>query len=170
MQQTNNGGPTAELPETTAMIVWPTIAATRAGRLVGRWSGVEMGLGKFFTLGKLVALVTIPISLAVFIWQLLPFVCRRYVLTSRRIVIQKGLAGVDEKSVDLDAFDSIRIEVLPGQAWHHAGELVFRHDGREVFRLSGVSRPESFRQVCLKSQTALQTVRAALQQQAAARQ
>jgi hypothetical protein len=131
------------------MTVWPTIAAARAGRLVGGLCGIRLGYG-FFTLGKLLALATIPVSLAVFCWQLMPWVCRRYALTSRRIVIKKGLSAVEGPSLPLDGFDAVEVAVLPGQAWLHAGEVIFKLSGQEVFRLAGVSRPEVFRQVCFK--------------------
>jgi hypothetical protein len=153
-------------PETIIMTVWPTIGATAPGRWVGWLCGVKLGRG-FFTLGKLLALATIPLSLAVFLWQLLPAVCRRYCLTDRRLVIQKGYKAVAGRAIGLDEFDSIDVAILPGQAWLHAGELVFRRRGSEVFRLSGVSRPEVFRQVCLKAQTALLSFRAVLAQQSA---
>ena len=68
--------------------------------------------------------------------------------------------------MELDGFDAIDIELLPGQDWLHAGELVFRRDGSEVFRLSGVSRPEVFRQVCLKARRALLGFRDVATQQA----
>jgi len=155
----------SELGELTSMIAWPTIGATRLGRLVGQLAGIPVGLGRFLTLGKLMALLTIPLSLGVFAWQLLPFVYRRYRLTSRRIVVDKGLSAVEERSVGLDQFDGIEILVLPGQAWLRAGELVFRRGGIEVFRLPGVSRPIPFREVCLKARTALIAVRDVLQQE-----
>ena len=155
----------AESSEVTCMVVWPTIGATRAGRLVGQLAGIQLGLGRFFTVGKLMAVATIPISLAVFAWQLMPLVCRRYRLTDRRVVVQKGLSAVDERSIGLDEFDAIEVLVLPGQGWLRAGEMIFRLGGQEVFRLAGVSRPEAFRQVCLKARTALLTVREVLQLQ-----
>jgi hypothetical protein len=140
--------------ESPLMTAWPTIGATAAGRLVGRLSGLSLGYG-FFTLGKLMALATIPLSLAVFCWQLMPYICRRYALTSRRIIVQKGLQAVEGQSIGLDEFDEIAIEIRPGQDWLHAGDVVFQQAGREVLRLSGVSRPEIFRQVCLKARTAM---------------
>lgn len=164
----NAAPPSSQVAETPVMTVWPTIAATGSGRLVGRWSAIETGLGKFFTLGKLLALLTIPISLTVFFWQLMPYVCRRYRLSDRRLVVLKGLGAVEGPSIGLDEFDAVDVEVLPGQAWYHAGDLVFRRDGTEVFRLAGVSRPETFRQVCLKVRSALLAVRKVLQEQAAA--
>jgi hypothetical protein len=157
----------SELVEVTCKVVWPTIGATRAGRLVGRLAAVKLGWGEFFTLGKLWTLATIPISLAVFGWQLMPFVCRRYTLTNRRIIIRKGLRTVDGPWISLDEFDSIRIEVLPGQEWLHAGDLIFQRGDSEVLRLSGVPRPETFRHVCLTARTALVDVRKIVEQQAA---
>ncbi len=144
-----------EVTEVTCKVVWPTIGATRAGRLVGRLAAVRFGVGEFFTLGKLLAVASIPLSLAVFAWQLMPFVCRRYALTNRRIIIRKGLMPIDERWLSLDEFDSIEVESLPGQHWLHAGELIFKRAGAEALRLSGVSRPEVFRHVCLTAQSAL---------------
>jgi len=157
----------SELAEVTCKVVWPTIGATRAGRFVGRAAAIRLGWGEFFTLGKLLAVATIPLSLAMFGWQLLPRVCRRYALSNRRIIIRKGLMPVDEHWIGLDEFDTVEVEVLPGQQWLHAGELVFKHAGNEVLRLSGVSRPEIFQHVCQTAQRALISVRDVVQQQMA---
>jgi hypothetical protein len=97
----------------------------------------------------------------------MPYICRRYTLTNRRIIIRRGLQPLDAKWVDLDGFDAIEVEVLPGQEWLHAGELIFKRGLTEVLHLSGVSRPEVFRQVCLNSQNALLSVRKVVEQQAA---
>ena len=156
-----------DLEEVDAMTVWPTIAANHFGRLVGRLAAIRTGWGEFFTLGKLLALATIPISLAVFGWQLMPYVCRRYTLTNRRIIIRQGLMPADGRWISLDEFDAIDIEILPGQEWHHAGDLVFRRAGIEVLRLAGVSRPDVFRQVCLTARNSAISVREVVQRQAA---
>ncbi len=58
------------------------------------------------------------------------------------------------KSVPLDRFDSVHIEVQPGQEWFKAGDLVFTKGQVETFRLAGVSRPEAFRTTCMKSHLA----------------
>jgi len=162
--------PERTIRETTLTTRWPTVAATPAGRLVGRLAGIQIGWGRVFTLGTLLAVVTVPISLAVFAWQLMPFVARRYRLTNRRVVIQKGLSAVDEADVGLDEFDAIDVEILPGQESFHAGDLVFRRQGEEVFRLRGVSRPEPLREACLKARTAMISVRDVLEKQATARE
>ncbi len=152
-------------PETTVAVAWPTIGACAAGRLVGRWSAIETGFG-VLTVGNLLALATIPISLTVFCWQLMPYVCRRYLLTDRRVVVLEGLSATEGPAVALDGFDAIDIETLPGQEWLRSGDLVFKLEGREVFRLAGVSRPETFRQLCLKTRLTLLAVRRVLDAQA----
>ena len=155
-----------ELIEKKIMTVWPGIGSMALGRWVGRMAGNRLGYG-FFTLGKLLALATIPVSLVVYLWRLMPGACRRYTLTNRRLIIQHGLTAKDGPSIGLDEFDAIEVAVLPGQDFLHAGELVFQREGKEVFRLRGVSRPEAFRQVCLKARNALIRGRQVCEQQAA---
>jgi hypothetical protein len=137
-----------EATEVTVMVVYPTLGAYSMGRLMGRLCNLKLGFG-FFTLGKLFALLLIPIAVPVFFFTLLPGVIRRYRLTNRRVVVQKGLRCIDERWVDFDRFDAIDIEVLPGQEWFPAGDLIFRQGTIETFRLAGVSRPETFRHTCL---------------------
>ena len=92
-----------------------------------------------------------PFFLPPYFLMLLPWSCRRYRLTNRRVVVDRGLRGAEERSVALDRFDTVEVVVLPGQEWYHAGDLVFRLGPVETFRLSGVPRPETFRQTCLKA-------------------
>lgn len=154
---------TSLLPgEKLSKVVWPTIGATPWGRGVGRLCAVRSGVGRFFTLGKLFALGTIPVSLGVFAWQLMPGVIRRYCLTSRRIIVQKGLRRVEERSIGLEEFDAIEVRVLPGQEWLRTGEVLLLRDGHEVFRLSGVPRPQVFREVCLKHKNTLRAAEGVL--------
>ncbi len=165
MKQSIPGVTPSDLAEVTCKVVWPTIAATRPGRIVGQLAAVRLGCGQFFTLGKLLAVATIPISLAVFVWQLLPFVCRRYTITNRRIIIRKGLSALDQRWISFDDFDAIDIDVLPGQGWFHTGDLVFRHGETEALRLPGVPRPETVRQFCQTMQTSLLSVRDTMRRQ-----
>lgn len=142
--------------ETPSMVVWPSMASFSLGRQVGQLCGISIGAGKFFTVGKLMALVTIPVCLVLFFWRLAPVVARRYVLTDRRVVILRGLGGeCEDASVELDGFDGIDVQVLPGQAFFRAGDLVFLNGGKEVLRLAGVQHPEGFRQACLRGRDAI---------------
>ena len=153
MNQPIAGVTPAETREVTIMTVYPSMADSSLGRVIGRLCANSIGV-RFFTLGKLFALAVIPIALALFFLRLAPGVLTRYRLTNRRVIVQKGLAAVDERWVDLDRFDAIEIEVLPGQEWFHAGDLIFRQGQIETFRLCGVLRPDTFRHTCLSAQRA----------------
>jgi hypothetical protein len=153
MKQPIAGVAPAESGEVTIMTVFPTLAAMGAGRMMGRLCSVKAGLG-FFSQGKLFALLLIPVAIPLFIVSLLPFLITRYKLTNRRVIVQTGLQPTDARWVDFDRFDAIEVEVLPGQAWFPAGDLIFRRGAVETFRLPGVSRPETFRHTCLNARRA----------------
>ena len=157
----------SETPERASKVVWPAIGALAAGRVVGRLCANRFGV-RGFTLGKLLAVATIPVSLAVFAWQLLPVVMRRYCLTDRRVVVEKGLGRSEERAIGLDEFDVLEIQLLPGQEWLRCGDVIFLRGGQEVFRLPGVPRPQTFRELCLKQRNTLLAVREVLRQQSAA--
>jgi hypothetical protein len=169
MKQAIAGVAPPDLGEVTVMTVWPSIAAHPLGRALGRLYVNRSGFGYMFTVGKLMMLLTIPIALGLFFAMLAPWSCRRYRLTNRRVIVQNRPRPIDERWIGLDEFDSIEVLVLPGQAWYPAGELIFRKGKVETFRLSGVSRPETFRQTCLKAQRSYAGVRKALEQEAAMR-
>jgi hypothetical protein len=77
--------------------------------------------------------------------------CRRYRLTNRRVIVEQPFGGGEQQSVSLDRFDSIELDVLPGQRWYPAADLVFRNGQIETFRLKGVPHAEPFRQTCMKA-------------------
>jgi len=108
-------------------------------------------------------LLTIPISLAIYFWQLLPGIYCRYVFTNRRVIFRKGYRAIDCRWLDWDEFDELRVDYLPGQQWLRSGELLFCRNGVEVFRLSSVLRPEVLRQTCLTVQKAVLSIRELLQ-------
>ena len=154
--------PTAS--EVTSMVVWPGLTALstpplgRLGCTLGRLYSVQVGVGNILTLGNLFALLSIPLALQMFFAGLLPGLARRYVLTNRRVIVERrqfswSAKWVEEMSVSLDNFDAVDVVVLPGQAWYPAGDLIFRNGDVETFRLLGVMRPETFRRTCLKAHT-----------------
>ncbi len=165
MGQTNVGETSATEKELTVMTVWPTLAATSYGRWWGRRYENPWGFTLFgvpITVGRITALLSIPFILPVYFHMLaprLPFIvfgfsnsaCRRYRLTDQRILVEHAFGDGEQQSVSLARFDSIEIEVLPGQAWYPAGDLVFRNGSTETFRLAGVPHPEPFRQTCMKT-------------------
>jgi len=151
--------------EATVMMVWPSVAATAAGRLLGRLAGIRVGFGPL-SAGGVIALASIPFAAALYFSMRLPWAIRRYRLTNRRVTIDEGVRGTVQQYVDLDRFDRIEIEVRPGQEWFHAGDLVFLKGGVETLRLVGVPRPEVFRQACMKVRQSYGSVGAILAAQA----
>lgn len=177
-----------EISEVTIMTVWPSLAAGSFGQFWGRQYANSSGItlaGIRLTIGKLIALASVPIILPLYFLTVLPCLiflpklgplpriyvsnplAKRYRLTNRRVTIER-LSGEVESSVSLDGFDTIDLRVLPGQAWYPAGELIFRNGTVETFRLSGVPRPETFRQTCLKAQRAHASVKKVVERQAVA--
>jgi len=165
MKQPIAGVAPSSRAEVTVMTVWPSICRTAYGRFWGRCYKNRTGFkiyGVPLTLGWLIAIFSIPFILPLWIHMKIPRLplivfgfnnpsCRRYRLTNRRILVENGVTGEEQKSVALDRFDTIQIEVLDGQQWYNAGDLVFLQGGTETFRLEGVPRPETFRHTCGKA-------------------
>jgi hypothetical protein len=156
-----------ELNEVTTMTVRPSVSVYWLGRCLGQLYAIKAGT-YIFTLGNFIALASIPIALKLYFLRLLPWLGIRYRLTNRRVIVQRGLSARDNRWVDLDRFDRIDVVVQPGQAWYHAGDLVFRLGEVETFRLGAVSRPETFRHTCLAAQRAHVGVKKALERERAA--
>lgn len=115
------------------------------------------------TIGNLIALAAIPAAIVLYAYCKLS----RYRLTNRRVLVEALPRQRLVRWTMLDEFDEIEVVVLPGQDWYPAGELIFRKGSLETLRLSGVPRPETFRQTCLKAQRAYVGVKRALEQQIA---
>ncbi len=139
---------------------WPV------GRFLGRLYAIKLGVPPL-TVGHLLAVASIPVVVGLYFGRfvsdllraipivgpllILPAGAHRYVLTNRRVVVRGGLVPIDQSWVALNRFDSIAIDVRPGQAWYRAGDLVFRLGAIETFRLAGVVRPDTFRHTCLET-------------------
>jgi hypothetical protein len=157
MKQAITGVTPSQTAEVTIMTVWPSIAALGIGRWIGRMCMI--GGKSPLAPGKLFAALLIPVAINVFFHMLTPWGARRYRLTNRRVIVEKGLKPVEDRSVEFERFDTILVDVLPGQEWFPAGELIFKKGQVETFRLSGVSRPETFRQTCLKARQGYDSVK-----------
>ena len=132
--------------EVTIMSVWPSISIFGLGRTLGDMFSIRAGFYPI-TVGHLLALATIPVSLGLYGLRTLI----RFRLTNRRVIDERGPKFEEVGSVELDRFDSIEVVVRPGQGWYDSGDLVFRQGNVETFRLEGVSRPHAFRSTCMKA-------------------
>lgn len=163
--QTISGVVPPAVAEATVMTVWPSVASTGLGQALGRLYRIKEGFGPL-SIGRLALLATIPLGLMLYMSMRLPWAFRRYRLTNRRVIIERGVNPQVEQFVELGRFDAIDLVVKPGQEWYAAGDLVFRRGPIETLLLPGVSRPESFRRVCLEARQAYVSV-AAVQPEAA---
>ena len=186
MSQAITGVAPPKLGEVTNMVVWPSVARFSMARTLGRMFRIRAGVGNVLTIGNMIALASIPAGLLMyflkinpgfgippimkwmpkFLWIWNPL-CVRYRLTNRRVVIEQGFSGDEVLAVSLDRFDSVKVEVQPGQEWYKAGNLVFSNGGIETFRLEGVQRPETFRHTCLKARQSFVGVQQALERETA---
>lgn len=146
------------------MTVWPSLSAMSFGRFWGRLFAIDFGIRPFgvpITVGRLIALASIPFMVALYFLMRLPRFpgiiigiknpfCWQYRLTNRRLIVENPF-GDELKSVALDRFNSIETVVEPGQEWFKSGDLVLRHGTTETFRIWGVPRPETFRHTILKA-------------------
>ncbi|MCH7726265.1 MAG: PH domain-containing protein [Planctomycetes bacterium] len=168
MKQAIAGVTPAEVKECTTMTVWPSVVAYPTGTFLGKLYSIRWPDLYIFRLGNLIALASIPHALLLYFCRIFPAIGLKYTLTNRRVVVIKGIKGIEDKSIELDRFDAIEVEVKPGQEWFHAGDLVFKMGGTETFRLVGVSRPEAFRAICMHAHRAYTGVKKALAQELAA--
>lgn len=158
MNQPATGAVSSNANETTIMIIWPSIALFPSGQWLGRLFMIKWPDIYIFRVGNLLALLSIPHAMFLYFCRIAPKIGIRYRLTNRHLIVERGLAAQPERSIALTDFDEIKIQVQAGQEWFHAGDLVFLREGSEVFRLGGVSRPEPFRQTCLKVHQAYRSV------------
>lgn len=154
--------------EVLVMSYFTSMSANPLARQLGRVYQMSLPVGPFaITIGKVLSVALIPVSLLLWLVNLAPFVCRRYTVTNKRVVVQRGWTAQDERSVAFDRFDSIEIEVFAGQDWYDAGDLVFRQGATETFRLQAAPYPDGLRTNILKCRNSHVGVQAALAAQMA---
>lgn len=161
MKQAIAGVAPAQLGEVTVMTILPSTCMYAPIRMLGGFYEIDAGF-YVFRLGNLLALLSIPLAIPFFFLRLLPGIGARYRLTNRRVIAESPMTLAEQKSVTLDRFDSIEIEVRDGQKWFDAGDLIFKLGEVETFRLDAVSRPEAFRHTCIKAQRGFVGVQQAL--------
>lgn len=141
--------------ERPVMTVYPSIASLGAGRALGAlYESIPVRIGAVKLSHLLFLLPTAPVALA--LYAFLKAAGPRYLLTTHRLRLVKGLAAKPGPEVPLDEIGRIDIAAPFGARFYKAGHLVVRdHHGTERLRLNGVSRPEMFRGTILEARDAL---------------
>ncbi|HKB38103.1 MAG TPA: PH domain-containing protein, partial [Gemmataceae bacterium] len=91
------------------------------------------------------------VLLPLFLVKFAPFLCKRYTLTNRRLMIQRGLKAKSKQEVALSAIDDVRLVGDSYNPFYRAATLEVLSGGKVVLTLTGVPEPESFRQSILNA-------------------
>jgi hypothetical protein len=113
---------------------WPSVAAFPAAAGAGRaliCSIILAPLGWF---------LLAPFYFA----KILPFLAKRYTLTNRRLMIQRGLKAAPTHEIALEAIDDVRIHKDANSDFYRSGTLEVISRGQPAMKLPGVPEPESF--------------------------
>jgi hypothetical protein len=131
-----------QLGEAKIREAWPSIAATPG------LSNLAAGLIKTIVLAPLGWLLLAPLLGK----KLSPFICRRYTLTNRRLMIQRGLKPSPVDEVALADIDDVRLTSV--NAFFRCGDLEIVGKGQVKLKLVGVPEPDSFRMAIINACTA----------------
>jgi uncharacterized membrane protein YdbT with pleckstrin-like domain len=140
-QQAVTGVVPPQVAEAVIRIVWPSVTVFPAVANLGQ------RLIRSVVLAPLGWMVLLPI----YFLKVLPFLARRYALTNRRLMIQRGLKFKTSAEVSLADIDAIRIDANSINSFFRAADLEVVSKGKVVLRLPGVPDPESFRWAVLNA-------------------
>ena len=151
--------------ERTVVAVWPSIASTGIGRMIGSLiqSAPEIRLPVLnVNLALAPTLLLGPVAAAVYL--LAKVIGQRYTVTSRRVLIQGSLSRKLNEQVSLEQIDEVAVAPYrDGQEFYHAADVVLLDQaGKELMRLEAVMRPGVFRQNILETRDARVKVQDAL--------
>ena len=130
------------LGEAAIREAWPSLASTPG------LSGLAAWLIKSILFAPLGWLLLAPL----FGKKLSPFICRRYTLTNRRLMIQRGLRPAPSQEVALADIDEVRLASV--NSFFRCGDLEIVSKGQVKMKLIAVPEPDSFRAMILNACTA----------------
>jgi hypothetical protein len=131
-----------QLDEAKIRVTWPSVAAYPKVAAIGR----------FLMLKTVVFAPLAWLMLAPFYFlKVLPGLGRRYVLTNRRLMIQKGTLSTVAHEVALADIDEVRIKEDENSAFFRSGTLEIVSRGNVAMLLPGVPQPESFRHAIINA-------------------
>jgi len=148
--------------ETIMMTVYPSVAATAVGRLLGSlYDSIPVRVFGMRLSRLLFPLPTAPVALLIYLLQKIAGV--RYVLTNRSLQVWKSLGSTLIREVSLSDVAEIDIHQLPGQEFYRAGDLVMLSAGGDpLLTLGGIPQPDVFRRTILEARDAGRQVAASL--------
>jgi hypothetical protein len=125
-----------QLGEALIREAWPTVLEASSGV-----AHLAQRLIKTVVLAPLGWLLLLPL----FGKRLLPFVSKRYTLTNRRLMIQRGLRPAPAQEVALSDIDEVRLVPDSFDRFYLSATLEVVSKGQVALTLPGVPEPEGFR-------------------------
>jgi hypothetical protein len=130
-----------QLEEAIIRVVWPSVAAFPGPASVGRMLMSSM------ILAPLGWLMLAPL----YFLKVLPGFARRFVLTNRRLMFQKGLHLNPVQEVALADIDDVRIQKDNNSDFYRSANLEIISKSQVAMTLRGVVGPEAFRHAILNT-------------------
>jgi Bacterial PH domain len=124
------------LAEAKIRTTWPTVVAA---------SPALAGLGKALIRSIILAPLGWLLMAPLYFVKILPFLARRYTLTNRRLMVQRGLQARPRQQVALADMDDVRIAEGTQDSFYRSANLEVLSQGKVVLELRGVPDPEGFR-------------------------
>lgn len=139
-QQAVSGVVPPQVAEALIRVAWPSVAATPVAAL-GRV------LTRTIVLAPLAWLMMAPF----YFLKILPFLAKRYTLTNRRLMIQRGLKPSASAEIKLHDIDDVKLVTDANSQFFRAATLEILSNGRVAMSLPGVPEADSFRQAILNA-------------------
>jgi hypothetical protein len=149
LSQQPNGAPKGVVRQAVTGVMPPELAEAKIREAFPTLNGRAPGVAKMAQrlirtvflapLGWLLLAPLFPLKFS-------PLFCRRYTLTNRRLMIQRGLKPKPVDEVPLKDIDDVRLVEGSHDTFMHSGDLEVLSGGQVKLRLAGVPEPEGFRQ------------------------
>jgi hypothetical protein len=131
-------------PQTAEAIIrvaWPAVTAAVPVAALGK------AMMRTIILAPLAWMMLAPF----YFKKILPFIARRYTLTNRRLMIQRGLKPKPVHEIALADIDEVRIPPESVDSFYRAGTLEIVSKGAVRLTLPGVPEPEAFRHAVINA-------------------
>jgi hypothetical protein len=129
-----------QLGEAMIREAFPSVAQSGLSRLASK-------LMRSVVLAPLGWLLLAPL----FLKKIAPFLCTRYTLTNRRLMIRRGLKPHPVREVALADIDDVRLVPDSYNAFYRCGTLEVLGKGQVTMTLPAVPEPEGFRQAVINA-------------------
>src|SRR5712692_4309308 len=121
-----------EFGETTIRVVWPSVATSPRVAGLGRW------MMRTIILAPLAWLMLAPF----YFKKILPVLARRYTLTNRRLMIQKGWKRKPVREIALAEIDDVRLNPESYDSFYRTADLQIISKRQVVMTLPAVPNAE----------------------------